>query len=74
MTTLKITKIGNSLGVILPKEILARMHLQKGDEVFVVESPDGITIRQSDPLFEHKMRLLDQIMHEDHDVLKKLAE
>lgn len=39
--TLKLTQIGNSLGVILPKEAIARMKLEKGDAVFLTESPDG---------------------------------
>ena len=44
MNTLKITQIGNSLGVILPKEFLAKMKLKKGDELFVTENPVGTSI------------------------------
>jgi putative addiction module antidote len=44
MTTLKLTQIGNSLGVISPKELLAKLKLQKDDELFVTENPLGIRL------------------------------
>lgn len=74
MTTLKITTIGNSVGVILPKEILARLRVDKGDTLYVTEVPDGIEIRAFDGEFAEDMELAEQIMREDRDVLKKLAE
>ena len=49
MQALKLTQIGNSVGVILPKEILARLKAEKGDTVFVTESPDGIVLTPYDP-------------------------
>ena len=54
---LKIIAIGNSTGVILPKELLARLGLERGDDLFVVETPNGIELRSHDPAFEEKMRL-----------------
>lgn len=47
-TALKITQIGNSVGVILPKDVLARLKVGKGDSLFVTEVPDGVTLRAFD--------------------------
>ena len=52
---LKITAIGNSAGVILPKELLARLRVDKGDELYVLETPDGIRLTNYDPEFAAKM-------------------
>jgi len=74
MTTLTIRKIGNSEGVILPKEILARLHVGEGDKVFVTETPDGISLRSYDPSFEKQMDVAEDIMRRYRNTLKKLAE
>ena len=74
MTTLKITQIGNSLGVILPKELLAQLHVDKGDTLFVSEIPDGVTLRAYDEKFARHMAAAEIIMREDRDVLRRLAE
>jgi putative addiction module antidote len=71
---LKIKKIGNSAGVILPKELLARLRVSPGDMVFVTESPDGLRITANDPSFAEKMALAEQIMREDRDILRVLAQ
>ena len=71
---LKITKIGNSAGVILPKELLARLRAGIGDALYVTEAPDGIRITASNPDFEAKIALAEQIMHEDRDILRVLAQ
>lgn len=71
---LKITKIGNSAGVILPKEVLARLRVGLGDSLYVTEAPDGIRITASNPDFEEKLALAEQIMREDRDILRVLAQ
>jgi putative addiction module antidote len=71
---LKITKIGNSAGVILPKELLARLRVEAGDTVFVTEAPDGVRMTASDPDFAAKMALAETIMREDRDILRVLAQ
>jgi putative addiction module antidote len=71
--TLKITKIGNSAGVILPKELLARLRVGVGDTLYVTEAPDGIRITTGDPDFAKQMEVLEQIMREDRDILRVLA-
>lgn len=74
MTTLTIRKIGNSEGVILPKELLARLHVKEGDQLFVTETPDGFSLRSYDPELEHDMALAEEIMRENRNALRKLAE
>lgn len=71
--TLKIKKIGNSAGVILPKELLVRLRVGAGDTVHVTEAPDGIRITASDPTFAAQMEAAERIMREDRDILRVLA-
>ena len=70
---LKITTVGNSVGVILPKEMLARLKVSKGDSLFVTEVPDGVTLRPYDTEFAEQMELAREIMKEYRDVLRELA-
>jgi len=70
---LKITSIGNSAGVILPRELLARLRLAKGDELFAIETPDGVRLSVFDPELAEQMEAAEQVMKEDRDVLRKLA-
>lgn len=72
-TALKIKKIGNSAGVILPKEMLARLRVGQGDTIYASEAPDGIRLTASDPGFAEKMALAEKIMREDRDILRELA-
>ena len=71
---LKVTAIGNSAGVILPKELLARLRVDKGDELYAVETPDGIRLTTYDPLFAAQMEVAEKIMREDRALLRKLAQ
>ena len=70
---LKITKIGNSAGVILPKELLARLRVETGDSLFLTETPNGVRITASNPDFAAKMALAESIMRDDRDILNVLA-
>ncbi|OBR74196.1 transcriptional regulator [Xanthomonas arboricola] len=70
---LKITSIGNSAGVILPKELLARLRLGKGDELYALETSDGIKLTAFDPTLAAQMDVAEQVMREDRQVLNKLA-
>lgn len=71
---LKITSIGNSAGVILPKELLTRLRLDKGDELYALETPDGIRLTTYDPEFAAKMEVAERVMREDRELLRKLAQ
>ena len=74
MRVLKITTIGNSAGVILPKEILERLRVSKGDELYLVEEPDGFKLTPYNREFVDQMKAAEDIMRSDRDVLKVLAE
>ncbi len=71
---LKITAIGNSAGVILPRELLARLRLGKGDELYAIETPDGVRLTAFDPQLAAQMEVAEQVMREDRAVLHKLAQ
>ena len=73
MHILKLTQIGNSVGAIFPKELLSRMRLEKGDEFYVTDTPDGLRITVHNPEFEEQMRLGREIMKERRAVLRELA-
>jgi putative addiction module antidote len=69
----KIIKIGNSVGVILPKEVLVRLRVELGSEVFFSEGPDGFKLTAVDPDFVQAMTAAEEIMREDRDILAVLA-
>lgn len=73
MIELKLTSIGNSLGVVLPKEALARLRLGKGDTVYITESPDGYRLTPYDPAFEQQMTAARKIMKKRRAALRELA-
>jgi len=74
MTTLKLTTVGSSTGVVLPKELLERLRVSKGDVLHVVETLNGIELTPYDPQFAKQMEVAEQVMRLDRNVLKKLAE
>jgi len=74
MTTLKITQIGNSLGVILPKEVLALLNADKGDTLFVTRTPDGVTLSAYDEKIANQIEVGRKIMRENRESLRRLAE
>lgn len=71
---LRITTIGNSAGVILPKELLARLRLGKGDALYALETPDGLRLTVFDPELAAQMEVAEGVMREDRLVLHKLAQ
>lgn len=71
--TLKLTQIGNSVGVVLPKEALAALQIGKGDSVYLTESPDGFRITAYDPDFATQMSKAEDIMKRRRNVLRELA-
>ena len=73
MQTLKLTQIGNSVGVVLPRELLARLGVEKGDSLFVSESPDGLRLVRTDPEFEKQMKAARDAMKKRRAVLSELA-
>lgn len=71
--TLKLTTIGNSVGVVLPRELLAKLRVEKGDNVYVLETPGGIELTPFDPELSAQMEIAEDVMKENRDVLRKLA-
>jgi len=71
---LKITAIGNSAGVILPRELLARLRVARGDALFATELPDGIKLTPFDPKLAGEMEVAERVMRKRRTLLKKLAE
>ena len=70
----KIIKVGNSSGVVIPRDVLARLRVSQGDELHFVERANGeFVIGKYDPEFATTMKLADEIMHEDRDILRVLA-
>lgn len=74
MRELKVTSIGNSIGVVLTKDILAKLKVGKGDRLFVIETPNGVELTAYDPELAHQLERGEAFMREHRDVLKKLAE
>ncbi len=73
MSVVKLTQIGNSVGVILPKDVLARMNVEKGDRLFMSEAANGITLSAYDPEFESQVLPVRDIMKKRRAVLRELA-
>ena len=73
MTALKLTQIGNSVGVILPKEVLARLKLEKGDTVFITEAANGVTLTPYDPTLDEQLKAGREFMREFRDTFHQLA-
>ena len=71
---LKVTTVGSSVGIVLPKDILARLRVEKGDTLYAVETPNGIELTAYDEEFAEQMSVAERVMREDRDALKKLAE
>ncbi len=74
MIDLTVRKIGNSLGVLLPKEVLARLKLNEGEKLFLVDAPGG-SYRMSayDPDFEKDMKIAQKGMAKYRNTLRALA-
>ncbi|HRH85909.1 MAG TPA: AbrB/MazE/SpoVT family DNA-binding domain-containing protein [Rubrivivax sp.] len=73
MTALKLTQIGNSVGVILPKDVLARLKLEKGDTVFVTDAANGVMLTPYDPTLEQQLQIGREFMREYRDTFHQLA-
>jgi putative addiction module antidote len=73
MIKLKLTKVGESLGVILPDKVLRRLRIHEGDSVLLSELPNGYQLLSHDREFEEQMTLARKIMRERRDLLRELA-
>ena len=73
MITLKLIAVGNSTGVIFPKELLDTLNVSKGDTVFVSKSPDGVRLTAFDDEFKEQMSVARGIMKKRRNLLRELA-
>jgi len=71
--TLKVRKIGNSLGVVLPKDVLAKLNVGEGDELTVSDTPDGVALSGADAEFARQMDIMRDIMRRYRNTLRELA-
>jgi putative addiction module antidote len=73
MHTLTVTSVGNSLGVVLPKDVTSSMELQKGDKIFLTKAPDGYRLTPYDPEFKEQMETARKVMKKRRNVLRQLS-
>ncbi len=73
MHALKLTQIGNSVGVILPRELLAKLGVTKGDTIHAIDHPDGVRLTVADPDFAAQMEVARKVMKDRRAVLRELA-
>lgn len=73
MYSLKLTQVGNSVGAVFPKEFLAQLRVEKGDALFLTETPDGFLVTPYDPEFGAQMEAAQNVMKRRRDALHELA-
>ena len=73
MLKVKVTSIGNSMGILLPKEALSKMKVSKGDILYLVESPDGFTLTPYQDDFKNQIEAAENIMKRYRNTLHELA-
>lgn len=70
---LKVRRVGNSLGLVLPKEVLAHLNVGEGDTLTVLESPDGLRLHAGDPEFQKTMEVFESLNKRYRNALRELA-
>jgi putative addiction module antidote len=73
MPAIKLIAVGNSVGMTLPKDMLTRLGVQKGDTLYAIETPDGLRLTTSDPEFEAQIEVAKRVMKKWRNVLRELA-
>lgn len=73
MSSLKLTAVGTSTGAVIPKEMLARMKVGKGDTLYAIETPEGYLITPYDPAIEGELEAGRKLMKDYRDTFKALA-
>jgi putative addiction module antidote len=72
-SVVKITTVGSSAGIVLPKEVLAKLRVEKGDSLYVTETPGGIQLTPYDEEFSRQVEAGRKVMRRYRDALRKLA-
>ncbi len=73
MHQVKVTQIGNSLGVVLPKDIVEKLGIARGQMLSLSETANGLELSAFDPEFEEQMQVAEEIMDRYRDTLRELA-
>ncbi|MEQ1888737.1 MAG: AbrB/MazE/SpoVT family DNA-binding domain-containing protein [Alphaproteobacteria bacterium] len=73
MATLKLTAIGTSTGAVIPKEMLTRLKVEKGDTLYAIETPEGYLLTPFDPAIDEQLEAGRQFMKQYRDTFKALA-
>jgi putative addiction module antidote len=73
-TTVKVTTVGNSVGVVLPREVLEKLRVEKGDTLYITETPNGVQLTPYSADLAAKIEVAEKVMRDYRDVLRKLAE
>jgi putative addiction module antidote len=73
LAKVKVTTVGSSSGVALPKEVLAKLRVGKGDTLWITETPEGVLLTPYSAEFAEIMEAAETVMREDRDVLRALA-
>jgi putative addiction module antidote len=73
-TVVKITTVGTSVGIVLPKEVLAKLRVEKGDSLYITETPNGVQLTPYDEEFDRQIEIGKKVMRKYRDTLRKLAE
>ncbi len=73
MLKVKVTQIGNSAGVVLPREALKKLNVSRGDELYLVETPEGLMLTPYDQAFEAQMEAAERVMKRYRNALHRLA-
>ncbi len=73
MLQVKLTSIGNSVGIVLPKEALGHLKVEKGDTLYLVESPEGFTLTPYQPDFATQMQAAEKVLKKYRNALRELA-
>ena len=73
MLKVKVTAIGNSMGIVLPKEALNKLKVDKGDVLYLVDSPEGLTLTPYREDFEKQMQAAEKVMKKYRNTLHELA-
>ena len=70
----KVTTVGNSTGIVLPKELLMKLKIEKGDTLYITETPDGVQLTPYQEEFARTMEVAEDIMRRYRDTLRQLAQ
>ncbi len=72
-TAVKVTTVGNSVGIVLPREVLNQLNVEKGDTLLITAAPDGVRLTPHSPDLAAKIEVAEKVMRDYREVLRKLA-